>query len=149
MHDDEIRFERRPMQRFVLTLPVSVRLAGAARESSGYTQDLSARGVMFFADLPLAESDLVELTFTMPSVITLAEAMRVRCRGRVVRVAPPSGGTARGVAVRIDGYEFLAEPESLTHGSESFVTARPADFVSARKVRTAVDSLHPASPVLP
>src|SRR5579863_5668361 len=92
MNDDQIRFERRPMQRFALTLPISVRLAGQARESSGYTQDISARGVLFFTDLPLSLSDAVELTFMMPSVITLAEAMRVRCRGRVVRIAPPSGG---------------------------------------------------------
>src|SRR5579859_7745569 len=102
MNADEVRFERRPMQRFSLHLPVSVRLAGSARESSGYTQDLSARGILFYTDLPLALSDAVEVTFMMPSVITLAEAMRVRCRGKIARIVPPSGGTARGVAVSIE-----------------------------------------------
>ena len=149
MNDDQIRFERRPMQRFALTLPVSVRLAGEVRENSGYTQDLSARGVLFFTDLPLSPNDAVELTFMMPSVITLAEAMRVRCRGRVVRIAPPSGGTARGAAVRIEGYEFLPELESLTHGSESFSPAQPADSASSRKTGGASSGFQPASPVLP
>ena len=120
MNSEQVRFERRPTQRFSLNLPVSVRLAGADRETLGYTQDLSARGVLFYTDLPLSNADAVELTFVMPSEITLAETMRVRCRGKVVRVAPPSGGLARGVAVRLEGYEFLAEPESLTHRSESF-----------------------------
>jgi hypothetical protein len=95
-------------------------LAGADRESCGYTQDLSARGVLFYTDLPLANADAVELTLVMPSEITLAETMRVRCRGEVVRVAPPSGGMARGVAVRLEEYEFLPEPESLTRRSEPF-----------------------------
>jgi hypothetical protein len=120
VNSEQVRFERRPTQRFSLNLPVSVRLAGADRETLGYTQDLSARGVLFYTDLPLSNADAVELTFVMPSEITLAETMRVRCRGKVVRVAPPSGGLARGVAVRLEGYEFLAEPESLTHRSESF-----------------------------
>jgi len=55
---DQIRFERRPTQRFTLHLPVSVRyVGGAASESSGFTQDLSARGVLLYTDLPLAGAD--------------------------------------------------------------------------------------------
>jgi hypothetical protein len=46
----------------------------------------------------------------MPSEITLAESMRVRCRGRVVRVSRSQVGTKSGVAVHFEGgYEFLAE----------------------------------------
>lgn len=149
MNADQVRFERRPTQRFALHLPISIRLAGAARESFGYTQDLSARGVLFYTDLLLAKSDAVDLTFTMPAEITLAETMRVRCRGKVVRLLPAAGGTAHGVAVRIEGYEFLPEPESLTHGSASFA-ATPAGVESAAEPKPGVRSsgFHSAAPVL-
>jgi len=150
MNSEQVRFERRPTQRFALHLPVSVRLAGADRESSGYTQDLSARGVLFYTDLPLAKADAVELTFVMPSEITLAETMRVRCRGKVVRVAPPSGGMARGVAVRLEGYEFLPEPESLTHRSESFrAVTVAAQSAPQQKAGVPGRGFHSATPVLP
>jgi PilZ domain len=150
MNDEQVRFERRPTQRFALHLPVSVRLAGADRESSGYTQDLSARGVLFYTDLPLAKADAVELTFVMPSEITLADTMRVRCRGKVVRVAAPSGGMARGVAVRLEGYEFLPEPESLTHRSESFrAAAAAAQSAPEQKAGASGPGVHAATPALP
>jgi PilZ domain len=139
---DQTRFERRPTQRFTLHLPISVQYAGdTAPESSGFTQDLSARGVLLYTDLPLAEADAVEIVFMMPSEITLTEAMRVRCRGKVVRVVRPVGGTARGVAVRIEGYEFLPEPESLTNRSESFVATAVA-VKSASKPK-AISSVSP------
>jgi len=85
----------------------------------------------------------------MPSEITLAEAMRVRCRGKVVRVIRPVGSTACGVAVRIEGYEFLPEPESLTHRSESFA-ANPIAVKSAPEPKAAAPppGLHPATSVL-
>jgi hypothetical protein len=150
MNTDQVRFERRPTQRFALHLPISVCVAGAGRECSGFTQDLSARGVLFYTDLPLSKDDAVEITFMMPSEITLTEAMRVRCRGRVVRVAPPSGGTAHGIAVRIEGYEFLPEPESLTRSSESFVAATVAVKSAPQpKAGDSARSLHSATPVLP
>jgi PilZ domain len=150
MNDEQVRFERRPTQRFALHLPVSVRLAGADRESSGYTQDLSARGVLFYTDLPLAKADAVELTFVMPSEITLTDTMRVRCHGKVVRVAAPSGGMARGVAVRLEGYEFLPEPESLTHRSESFrAVAVAAQSAPEQKAGPSGAGVHSATPALP
>jgi len=52
----------------------------------------------------------------MPSEITLGESMPVRCRGRVLRVTFPVAGsgaeTKIGVAVRLDGYEYLP-PDSF------------------------------------
>jgi hypothetical protein len=60
----------------------------------------------------------------MPSEITLGESMPVRCRGHVLLVVRPTAtaaadcsGTARpenkiGVAVRLEGYEYLPESES-------------------------------------
>ena len=59
---------------------------------------------------PLEE---LRLTRRFLPEITLGESMRVRCRGRVLRVtrpaAPPQGQieTKVGVAVKFDGYEYL------------------------------------------
>ena len=102
--------ERRAAQRFDLNLPVSVRLATVGREGCGFTQNLSARGALFHTDLPMAEADTMEITLVMPSEITLAENMRVRCRGKVRRVLSSAVGRGWVVAVQFEGYEFLPEP---------------------------------------
>ena len=123
MNNVPVRFERRPAQRFCLHLPVSVRRFGEDRECSGFTQDLSSRGVLLYTELPAAVDDVMEVTFMMPSEITQSDAMRVKCRGKVVRVAAPSGGAAWGVAVRIEGYEFLQEPQSLDYRTAAFASS--------------------------
>jgi hypothetical protein len=85
----------------------------------GFTQDLSSRGVFFFTDAPLTEGAEIEITLRMPSEITLGENMRVRCRGHILRVVKPAPSllessavraeTKIGVAVRLEGYEYLPE----------------------------------------
>ena len=119
MSTDPVQIERRAAQRFDFHLPVAVRLAGSDREGSGFTQDLSARGALFYTDFPLTAGDAVELTLVMPSEITLAENMRVRCRGRVVRVVQPAAGSKSGVAVHLEGYEFLPDGEGNLHSSRN------------------------------
>jgi hypothetical protein len=126
--------ERRIGQRFAFNLPVSLREVSTAAEGLGFTQDLSSRGVFLFTDMALREGAEVELTLKMPSEITLGESMRVRCRGRVLRVTKPADGgkpavpvgtkstetrlaetrlaeTKIGVAVCLKGYEYLPEME--------------------------------------
>lgn len=116
-----VRVERRAGQRFPYLLPLSLRQYAASIEGLGFTQDLSSRGVFFFTDAPLEPGAEIELTLRMPSEITLGESMPVRCRGRILRVVRPSpvstqdsSGSSRaetkiGVAVRLEGYEYLAE----------------------------------------
>src|SRR5580704_6456023 len=82
--------ERRIGQRFAFNLPVSLRDMATTAEGLGFTQDLSSRGAFLFTDMPLHEGAEIELTLKMPSEITLGESMRVRCRGRVLRVVRPS-----------------------------------------------------------
>jgi PilZ domain len=113
-----VQLERRAGQRFDFHLPVSVRPAGSEHEGCGFTQNLSARGVFFYTDCPLQEGSGVELALVMPSEITLAENMRVRCRGRVMRVTPMS--TKAAVAVYLESYEFLPQTESFPEASASF-----------------------------
>jgi PilZ domain len=120
MNTDQVHLERRAAQRFDFHLPVSVRLAGCDREGCGFTQNLSARGALLYTEFHLSEGHAVELTLVMPSEITLAENMRVRRRGRVTRVLRPVAGSKLGVAVHLEGYEFLPEAEPATKASESF-----------------------------
>lgn len=112
MSTDPLRIERRHTQRFSFQLPVSIRMAGSDCEGYGFTQDLSLRGAFLYTDFPLSEGDAVELTLKMPSEITLTEATPVRCSGRVKRIVAPAGGTAHGVAVHLEKYEFLPEAEN-------------------------------------
>ena len=124
--------ERRIGQRFAFNLPVFVRDVSTAVEGPGFTQDLSSRGVFLFTDVALREGGEIELTLKMPSEITLGENMRVRCRGRVLRIVRPTDTTWKpaastdsgtqsaeskaaetkiGVAVCLKGYEYLPDAE--------------------------------------
>jgi hypothetical protein len=78
--------ERRVGQRFPFNLPVSLRDVSTTIEGLGFTQDLSSRGAFLFTSMALSEGTEIELTLKMPSEITLGESMRVRCRGRVLRI---------------------------------------------------------------
>jgi PilZ domain len=135
--------ERRVGQRFSFNLPVSLRDVSTAAEGLGFTQDLSSRGAFLFTVMALSEGAEVELTLKMPSEITLGESMRVRCRGRVLRIVNAadngwkpasavhtetkfaqygsgenkSGETKIGIAVCLNGYEYLPETED---GSADF-----------------------------
>jgi PilZ domain len=110
MSTDQSHFERRAAQRFELHLPVSVRLPQTACEGCGSTQNLSARGALLHTDLPMSEGDPVGVTLVMPSMITLAENMRVRCHGKVLRVLSAQG-TGSVVAVQVEKYEYLPESD--------------------------------------
>ena len=76
----EHRLERRGAQRFEVHLPLAVHFEG--RTVPGFIEDLSGRGIFFYAETTLPQGAVVELSFTMPSEITLGENMPVRCRGR-------------------------------------------------------------------
>ncbi|MGO8983641.1 MAG: PilZ domain-containing protein [Terriglobales bacterium] len=111
------RLERRGAQRFEVHQPVAVHFDG--RTVPGFTQDLSGRGIFFYVEMELPENAVVELTFMMPSAITLGEDMPVRCRGRVVRVSTSpagqaQGGQRNGIAVKLDSYEYLPSGEPIS-----------------------------------
>jgi hypothetical protein len=101
--------ERRGGQRFELHLPVALDFEG--HTVPGFTQDVSGRGMFFYAEAALLEGAEVELTFTMPSEITLGESMPVRSRARVLRSMPTQGGRRNGIAVQLEAYEYLAANE--------------------------------------
>ena len=110
------RLERRGAQRFEVHLPLSVHFEG--RTVPGFTQDLSGRGIFFYAETALPQGAVVELTFTMPSEITLTENMPVRCRGRVLRSSAAQARHSQdsqrsGIAVQLDSYEYLPSGEPV------------------------------------
>lgn len=122
MSDSSAGLERRIGQRFPYLLPVSFHETGSGVDGVGFTQDVSSRGVFFLTDAPLKEGSEIELTLKMPSEITLGEDMRVRARGRVLRLFGPAAASRKdssaapvrietkiGVAVRFDHYEYLPE----------------------------------------
>ena len=111
MSTDANRLERRGAQRFEMHLPLAVHFDG--RTVPGFTLDLSGRGIFFYAETAPPEGAVVELTFTMPSEITLAENMPVRCRGRVLRAAASQAGQRSGIAAQLDAYEYLPSDESI------------------------------------
>lgn len=102
--------EKRATRRFALRLPVSVNYAGSADTAwPAHTRDVSARGICFYLDAPMATGSAIEFTLTLPPEITLTESIRVRCKGKVVRVDQGVADAKVPVAAVIDEYEFLSE----------------------------------------
>jgi hypothetical protein len=102
---------KRATRRFALRLPVSVTYSeGGVQEKSAQTRDVSARGICFYVDSAIAAGANIEFTLTLPPEITLTESIRVRCKGKVVRVDEGGNEGRVAVAAVIDEYEFLSEP---------------------------------------
>ena len=112
------------MRRFDMHLPATVRVAGQGlRDLSTETQNVSARGVFFFLDRPLAEGMRIEVTMTFPPHVTQTEPVRVRFTARVVRVETSPTYSGIGVAAVIEEYEFLrSNPSSGFNGESKFGT---------------------------
>lgn len=103
--------EKRATRRFALRLPVAVTYTDdGVQEKSAQTRDVSARGICFYVDHSISTGSAIEFTLTLPPEITLTEAIRVRCKGRVVRVDGTQAGRM-AVAAVIDEYEFLSEAQ--------------------------------------
>ena len=101
--------ERRASRRFTMALPLTVRSADpAGGEQRGQTRDVSFRGLYFMSEGNFAPGSPIEFILTLPREITLAGDVHIRCFAEIVRVEPHNG--TRGVAARIDCYEFLPSP---------------------------------------
>jgi PilZ domain len=101
--------DKRATRRFALRLPVTVRYGEGDQEHSAQTRDVSARGICFYVDSAIQAGSAINFTLTLPPEITLTESIRVRCKGRVVRVEGGSPANKMAVAAVIDEYEFLAD----------------------------------------
>lgn len=99
--------ERRSARRFSMTLPLKVRFSSddGVTEKGAETRDVSFRGLYFLIEAPVENGSPIEFVLTLPQQITLAGDVHIRCYARVLRVEPVNG--RRGIAARIDRYEFL------------------------------------------
>jgi len=99
--------ERRASRRFTMTLPLTVRTSGpeGGIERQGQTRDVSFRGLYFLIDADFEPGTSIEFILTLPREVTMAGDVHIRCFAEIVRVEPHNG--RRGIAARIDRYEFL------------------------------------------
>src|SRR5262245_47352046 len=73
--------DKRSTRRFALRLPVSVTYTDDGDQmKSAQTRDVSARGISFYVDAPIAKDSPIEFTLTLPPEITLTESIKVRCK---------------------------------------------------------------------
>jgi hypothetical protein len=121
------------MRRFDMRLPAVVRLKSEAAPESGLgnefqteTQNVSARGVFFYLDRPVAAGTRCEVTLTFPPHITLTDAVRVRFIARVIRVESPLPSMRIGTAATIEEYEFLR-----SNGNPDFFSALQQEWKAA------------------
>jgi PilZ domain-containing protein len=135
MSSSPVQHERRAAQRFPFQLPVALRLGGEV-ECMGVTQDVSARGAFILTEAKVAEAAMVEFTLVLPPEVTLTESMRVRCRGKAIRVEGPGLGAKFGVAVVVEHYEFLAELRSEPRPAERATVAGVDDVESTGEYGT-------------
>jgi hypothetical protein len=107
--DESSGSDKRSTRRFALRLPVSVRYGDTEAEQVAQTRDVSARGICFYVDSAIQAGSPIDFTLTLPPEITLTESIRVRCKGRVVRIEGGTPAAKMAVAAVIDEYEFLAD----------------------------------------
>ena len=100
--------EKRTTRRFSLDLPISVKfLDDGKRELAGRTRDVSSRGAFMYLETDITAGASIEFVMTLPPEITLADPIRVRCMGKILRVDKATQG--QGVAVKIEKYDFVGE----------------------------------------
>jgi len=100
--------DRRVIRRFDMRLPATVTMAGDVPDQMlTETINVSAKGVFFYLDRPIAEGCPLEVTLTFPPHVTLTESVKVRFIAKVVRVESPLPASRIGVAAMIEDYEFL------------------------------------------
>jgi hypothetical protein len=89
-----------------MTLPLTIRSGDPdGGEKQGQTRDVSFRGLYFLIEADYAPGTPIEFILTLPREITLAGDVHIRCFAEIVRVEQRN--SHRGVAARIDRYEFL------------------------------------------
>lgn len=100
--------DRRTARRYALTLPLDVKFSRdqSVVEERAQTRDVSIRGLYFHMSEPLDPGAAIECVLTLPSEVTHAQDVQIRCFARVVRVDHAAGQF--GLAVRIERYEFLS-----------------------------------------
>lgn len=104
-----IDLERRWSQRFKVNAPISIFLAD--RFLSGFTRDMSNRGIYFYLDSAEAsslEGGNLEFLVELPSEITISTCCQVRCVGKLMRIEPGRSNLT-GYAAEILKYKIVRD----------------------------------------
>lgn len=96
--------ERRDRIRVFTQLPLTVKFGGVY-ETMAEAVNISARGMFFMAQEPLAVGTAIELVFRLPRRVIGVEGVWLRCAAEVIRVEEREG--TFGIAARITGYEVF------------------------------------------
>jgi hypothetical protein len=74
----------------------------------GESLNISGSGLLFRAEQPLESQTPVELSVELPGIGADGVAVRIACRGHVVRTVETDSATERPlVAATIDAYRFI------------------------------------------
>ena len=98
--------ERRVLPRFSLQIPVLLTLPDSQMKIPAKTCNVSASGVLFYADRALPENEQVEFVMRFPAEVTPAP-LEVACRATVVRSVTDATTGRVGIAVSLKGFDFL------------------------------------------
>ena len=109
--DDRPPNERRKYRRIDMELPIEIFFEGSEVPVVGSTKNVSAGGVKFVVSRRIEHNSDLEFVLSLPPEITLCDTMRMRCKGRILRVSTEGEFGSTAVA-SIQKYEFL--PGTLT-----------------------------------
>lgn len=109
--EDRPPSERRRHRRIDMELPIEIFLEGSGVPVVGATKNVSAGGVKFVVARRLEQNSELEFVLSLPPEITLCDTMRMRCKGRILRVSTEGEFGSTAVA-SIQNYEFV--PGTLT-----------------------------------
>src|SRR5689334_18985008 len=96
--------ERRSAKRYRFRFPLKVTWDGS-RELMTQTVEVSSRGVYFFLSESLPVGTPIEFVLTLYPDLTEAKLVRLKCRGRILRIVPVAADQI-GIAASIDQYGF-------------------------------------------
>jgi hypothetical protein len=100
--------ERRRYRRYDLAIEVQVRpRKRVAAPVCTVTRDISARGVYFDFAGQMDPGSELSFELQLPPELSAGRSVRVRCRGKIVRVEPANGDGPARVAATIEDYEFV------------------------------------------
>ena len=99
--------DRREARRFTMNLPLAILpWERTGDELPVNMRDVSYRGLYFFAGEPFEAGREILFVITLPKDMLKSADVKIRCRGKVVRVDPGENGKS-GVAAKIERYEFI------------------------------------------
>jgi hypothetical protein len=103
--------KERKATRFLFEEPITAQWSnGGIHECAGITRDVSRFGIFFYSDSSPDLHTSIELVLTLPTEFTGGQPRTVFCKGRVVRVEPPShDGGKVGIAVEVESFNDVPE----------------------------------------